>query len=67
MTCPSTGTCNPSIAQLNAGPFAAAAVLAGVGWLAHILRIDAFISRDEMFALVNRQGGEEELPPAPHH
>jgi amino acid transporter len=43
-TCPSTGTCNPSIAQLNAGPFAAVAVLAGVGWLAHILRIDAFIS-----------------------
>jgi len=43
-TCPSAGTCNPSIAQLNAGPFAAVAVLAGVGWLAHILRIDAFIS-----------------------
>ena len=30
--------------ELNAGPFAAVAVLAGVGWLAHILRIDAFIS-----------------------
>ena len=44
LTCPSTGTCNPSISQLNAGPFAAVAVLAGVGWLAHILRIDAFIS-----------------------
>jgi amino acid transporter len=43
-TCPSTGTCNPAIAQLNAGPFAAVAVLAGVGWLAHILRIDAFVS-----------------------
>jgi amino acid transporter len=43
-TCPSTGACNPSIAQLNAGPFAAVAVLAGVGWLAHILRIDAFVS-----------------------
>jgi len=43
-TCPTHGTCNPSIAQLNAGPFAAVAVLAGVGWLAHILRIDAFIS-----------------------
>jgi amino acid transporter len=43
-TCPATGTCNPSIAELNAGPFAAVAVLAGVGWLAHILRIDAFIS-----------------------
>ena len=44
LTCPSTGTCNPSIAQLNAGPFAAVAVLGGVAWLAHILRIDAFVS-----------------------
>ena len=44
LTCPSTGTCNPSISELNAGPFAAVAVLAGVGWLAHILRIDAFVS-----------------------
>ena len=44
LSCPSTGTCNPSISELNAGPFAAVAVLAGVGWLAHILRIDAFIS-----------------------
>jgi amino acid transporter len=44
MSCPSTGTCNPSISALNAGPFAAVAVLAGVGWLAHLLRIDAFIS-----------------------
>jgi amino acid transporter len=44
LSCPNTGTCNPSIAELNAGPFAAVAVLAGVGWLAHILRVDAFIS-----------------------
>jgi amino acid transporter len=44
LSCPSTGTCNPSITDLNAGPFAAVAVLAGVGWLAHILRIDAFVS-----------------------
>ena len=44
LTCPSTGTCNTSISQLNAGPFAAVAVLGGVGWLAHILRIDAFVS-----------------------
>ena len=44
LSCPSTGTCNPTIAELNAGPFAAVAVLAGVGWLAHILRIDAFVS-----------------------
>ena len=44
LTCPDTGTCNPSIASLNAGPFAAVAVLGGVAWLAHILRIDAFVS-----------------------
>ena len=44
LSCPETGTCNPSIAELNAGPFAAVAVLAGLGWLAHILRIDAFVS-----------------------
>ena len=44
LTCPSTGTCNTSISQLNAGPFAAVAVLGGVAWLAHILRIDAFVS-----------------------
>jgi amino acid transporter len=44
LTCPTTGACNPSIAQLNAGPFAAVAVLGGVAWLAHILRVDAFVS-----------------------
>src|SRR6201995_5000733 len=44
LVCPSSGTCNPSIAELNAGPFAAVAVLSGTAWLAHILRIDAFIS-----------------------
>jgi len=44
LTCPDSGTCNPSIAELNAGPFAAVAVLGGVAWLAHILRIDAFVS-----------------------
>ena len=44
LSCPSTGTCNPTISELNAGPFAAVAVLAGFGWLAHILRIDAFVS-----------------------
>ena len=44
LTCPDTGTCNPSISSLNAGPFAAVAVLGGVAWLAHILRIDAFVS-----------------------
>jgi amino acid transporter len=44
LSCPSTGTCNSAISELNAGPFAAVAVFAGVGWLAHILRIDAFVS-----------------------
>ncbi len=44
LVCPSTGTCNPSIAELNAGPFAAVSALAGLAWLAHILRVDAFIS-----------------------
>jgi amino acid transporter len=44
LVCPSSGTCNPSIAELNAGPFAAVASLAALGWLAHILRVDAFIS-----------------------
>ena len=44
LSCPDTGTCNPSIAELNAGPFAAVAALGGLAWLAHILRIDAFVS-----------------------
>ncbi len=44
LVCPTSGTCNPSIAGLNAGPFAAVGALAGLGWLAHILRVDAFIS-----------------------
>jgi amino acid transporter len=44
LVCPTSGTCNPSIAELNAGPFAAVGALAGLGWLAHILRVDAFIS-----------------------
>src|ERR1700730_4821648 len=44
LSCPSTGTCNPSITELNAGPFAAVAVLGGLAWLAHILRVDAFVS-----------------------
>ena len=45
LSCPAAPhPCIPSIKELNAGPFAAVALLAGVGWLAHILRIDAFIS-----------------------
>jgi amino acid transporter len=44
LVCPDTGTCNAAIKELNAGPFAAVAVLGGLGWLAHILRVDAFVS-----------------------
>ena len=44
LVCPTKGTCNPSVAALNAGPFAAAAGLVALGWLATILRIDAFVS-----------------------
>jgi amino acid transporter len=44
LVCPTTGTCDPSVAALNAGPFAALAVLAGFSWLGHILRVDAFVS-----------------------
>jgi len=31
-------------AAINAGPFAAVSALAGITWLAHILRVDAFVS-----------------------
>ena len=44
LVCPTKGTCNPSVAALNAGPFAAVAALGALGWLATILRIDAFVS-----------------------
>jgi amino acid transporter len=42
--CPATGACSTPIAALNAGPFAAIAALAGFAWMAHLLRVDAFIS-----------------------
>jgi amino acid transporter len=44
LVCPSTGKCNPSVAAINSGPYAAVAALAALAWLAHILRVDAFIS-----------------------
>jgi amino acid transporter len=44
LVCPSTGTCNSAVSAINSGPFAAVAALAALGWLATILRIDAFIS-----------------------
>ncbi|HEY1698299.1 MAG TPA: APC family permease [Trebonia sp.] len=44
LTCPATGKCNPEIADINSGPFAAVAGIAGLSWLAFILRIDAIVS-----------------------
>ncbi|HEX6454704.1 MAG TPA: APC family permease [Trebonia sp.] len=44
MSCPATGTCNSTISDVNAGPFAAVASLASLGWLAFVLRIDAVVS-----------------------
>ncbi len=35
---------NPQVVKLNAGPFFTVASLAGIGWLATVLRIDAVIS-----------------------
>jgi amino acid transporter len=44
LVCPATGTCNASVAAVNAGPFAAVAALASLGLMATVLRLDAFIS-----------------------
>ncbi|HEX4062005.1 MAG TPA: APC family permease [Streptosporangiaceae bacterium] len=44
LACPATGTCATNISILNGGPFAALAGFAALGWLAIILRLDAFIS-----------------------
>jgi amino acid transporter len=44
LACPTSGTCPTNLADLNGGPFAALAGFAALGWLAVILRIDAFIS-----------------------
>jgi amino acid transporter len=35
---------NPTVVKLNAGPFFTVASLAGIGWLATVLRIDAVVS-----------------------
>jgi amino acid transporter len=43
-TCPTTGTCPTDISNLNAGPFATVAALAGLAWFATVLRIDAVVS-----------------------
>lgn len=44
LSCPATGTCNPQVADINSGPFAALAGIAGFSWLAFVLRIDAIVS-----------------------
>jgi amino acid transporter len=44
LVCPKTGTCNAQVSQIVSGPFAGLAGLIGLGWLATILYIDAFIS-----------------------
>jgi amino acid transporter len=44
IVCPTSGTCPADINQIVSGPFAGLAGLIGLGWLATILYIDAFIS-----------------------
>src|SRR5215467_11163646 len=44
LACPSSGPCATAVSDIVAGPFAAVAALAGLGFLAILLRIDAFIS-----------------------
>jgi amino acid transporter len=44
VVCPAHGTCPTNVSHIIAGPFAGVAAVIGLGWLAHILRIDAFIS-----------------------
>ncbi len=44
LVCPATGTCSSNVSDIVAGPFAGLAGLIGLGWLAVVLRIDAFVS-----------------------
>jgi len=44
IVCPSSGTCPSAINSIVSGPFAGLAGLIGLGWLATILYIDAFVS-----------------------
>jgi amino acid transporter len=41
---PAPAHCSSAVSEVAAGPFAAVASLAALGWLATILRIDAFVS-----------------------
>jgi amino acid transporter len=44
VACPATGACPANLSHIIAGPFAGVAAIIGLGWLAHILRVDAFVS-----------------------
>jgi amino acid transporter len=44
LVCPKTGHCPTTIANIVGGPIATTAGLAGLAWLAVLLRIDAFVS-----------------------
>jgi amino acid transporter len=44
IACPKTGACPTNVSLVVSGPFAGLAGLAGLGWLAIVLRIDAFVS-----------------------
>jgi amino acid transporter len=44
LVCPATGACNATIANIVGGPVATVTGLAGLTWLAILLRIDAFVS-----------------------
>ncbi|HEY6280018.1 MAG TPA: APC family permease [Streptosporangiaceae bacterium] len=44
IACPKTGACASNVSSIVSGPFAGLAGVVGLGWLATILYIDAFIS-----------------------
>ena len=44
IVCPTSGTCPHDVSSIVSGPFAGLAGVVGLGWLATILYIDAFVS-----------------------
>jgi amino acid transporter len=44
IVCPTSGPCGTAVSDIVSGPFAAVSALAGLGFLAVLLRIDAFVS-----------------------
>jgi amino acid transporter len=44
IACPTSGTCPSDVSSIVSGPFAGLAGVVGLGWLATILYIDAFVS-----------------------